>query len=293
MAKRKAMANDKIIFVTGGTGKQGGAVARTLAAAGFVVKVLTRNPGSAKAQALKAPNLQLVKGDLNNADTYREYLNDVYGVFSVQTFENGIQKEIRQGVTLASVAKDHGVEHFIYSSLVGADLDSGVPHMESKSIIENHIRQIGLPHTILRPASLYENFLIPQVRNGIEKGKLVQPTNGNTILQYVATADIGKAARKMFLERQKSLGRTIPLATEQLTTLQVADKFSAVLNKTVKYQKLPGIIARLALGKSVYKMFQWMNESNRFQNEDLDTTRQEFPDLLSLEDWIRMHFSLQ
>ncbi|MEP6627357.1 MAG: NmrA family NAD(P)-binding protein, partial [Ginsengibacter sp.] len=64
------MTNDKIILVTGGTGNQGGAVARNLVRQGFTVKVLTRNTNSSKAQILKKLNIELVKGDLNNADSY-------------------------------------------------------------------------------------------------------------------------------------------------------------------------------------------------------------------------------
>ncbi len=39
----------------------------------------------------------MVKGDLNNADTYRQHLRDIFGIFSVQSFENGVNKEISQG----------------------------------------------------------------------------------------------------------------------------------------------------------------------------------------------------
>ena len=161
------MINNKTIFVTGGTGKQGGAVASNLALKGFTVKVLTRNTTSAKAQILKKLNIQLVKGDLNNVDTYREHLKDVYGIFSVQTFENGIEKEIKQGIALATLAKEFGVMHFLYSSVVGAQLNTGVPHIDSKFKIEKYIRQLGLHFTIIRPTSLSENFLLPQVKNGI------------------------------------------------------------------------------------------------------------------------------
>ena len=77
------MANNKTIFVTGGTGNQGGAVARNLTEQGFTVKVLTRNPNSIKSENLKKMNIEVVKGDLSNADTYREYLKNVYGIFSV------------------------------------------------------------------------------------------------------------------------------------------------------------------------------------------------------------------
>ncbi|MEP6927739.1 MAG: NmrA/HSCARG family protein, partial [Ginsengibacter sp.] len=230
------MTNNKIIFVTGATGNQGGAVARNLISRGFTVIALTRNPDSAKAISLKKLNIQPVKGDLDNAVTYREYLKNVYGIFSVQTFENGVDREISQGITLATIAKEIGVNHFLYSSAIGTDLNSGVSHIESKSKIENYIKQSGLPFTIIRPSSFYENFLIPQVKKGILKGKLVQPTNADTVLQYIAADDIGKAAAKIFENNEMFMGRTIPLATEQLSTLEVAQIFSDVLGKKVEYK---------------------------------------------------------
>jgi len=284
------MANNKTIFVTGGTGNQGGAVARNLAQQGFGVKVLTRNTNSFKAKNLKKLNIELVQGDLNKPDTYRVHLKDADGIFSVQTFENGVHKEINQGITLATLGKELGTQHFLYSSVFGAQLNTGVRHIDSKCEIENHIKQIGLPFTIIRPTSLYENFLIPQVKKGILKGKLVQPIGRDTIQQYIAAEDIGKAAVKIFLNSNKYLGKTIPLATEQLNTWEVADTFSKVLNKKVNYKKLPVIITRLFLGKDLYKMFKWIEEKSIFQIEDVELTRKEFPNLLSLESWIRMNF---
>ena len=276
--------------MTGGTGNQGGAVARNLTQQGFIVKVLTRNPTSIKSENLKKMNIEVVKGDLNNADTYREYLKNVYGIFSVQTFENGVEKEINQGITLATLAKEFGVKHFLYSSVFGANLNTGVPHMESKFKIENHVKQIGLPFTIIRPTSLFENFLIPQVKKGILKGKLVQAINRNTVLQYIAAEDIGKAAVKIFQESERYLGKTIPLATEQLSTQEVADKFSEVLNKKIEYKKLPVLITRLFLGKNLYEMFKWMTEISSFQNEVVDLTNKEFPNPVGLKTWIERNF---
>ena len=284
------MTDNKTIFVTGGTGNQGGAVARSLLQQNFTVKVLTRNINSTKAQNLKTLDIELVKGDLNNADSYREHLKDLHGVFSVQTFENGIEEEINQGIKLATIAKELGVKHFLYSSVVGADLNTNVPHIESKFKIENYIKQIGMPYTIIRPTSLYENFLIPQVRKGILKGKLVQPINRDTIQQYVAVEDIGKAASKIFQNSDLYLSKTMPLATEQLSTQEVADIFSQVLNKKIEYQKLPVLITRLFLGKNLYKMFRWINEKSSFQKEDLELTHKEFPNLISLKSWIEMNF---
>ena len=284
------MTNNKIIFVTGGTGNQGGAVAKNLSFQGFTVKVLTRNLSSMKAQNLSKLNIQLVKGDLNNSDTYREYLKDIYGIFSVQSFENGIDKEIRQGIALATIAKELNVKHFLYSSVAGAGLNTGVAHIDSKSGIENHIRQIGLPFTIIRPTSLYENFLIPQVKRGILNGKLVQPVDKNTILQYIASDSIGKVAIKVFQNSEQYFGKTLVLATEQLNAEELAVLFSEVLDRQVKYKKLPAVITRLFLGKSVYKMFKWMDKESRFFSADVNATRKDFPGLLDLKTWITNNF---
>jgi uncharacterized protein YbjT (DUF2867 family) len=284
------MTNNKTIFVTGGTGNQGGAVARNLVQQGFTVKVLTRNIESPKSQNLKNLNIELINGDLNNTDTFREHLKDIYGIFSVQSFENGVDKEMNQGIALADLGKEINIKHFLYSSVFAANLNTGVPHMDSKFKIENHIRQIGLPFTILRPTSLYENFLIPQVKKGILKGKLVQPINRNTVQQYIASEDIGKAAAKIFQNNDNYLGKTIPLATEQLTMQEVADIFSKVLKKKIVYKKLPAFITKLFMGNSLFKMFKWMNEKSVCSIEDVTLTRKEFPNPLSLQRWIEMNF---
>lgn len=284
------MSSQKLIFVTGGTGKQGGAVARNLIDQGFAVKVLTRKPESLSCRDLKEKGIQCVKGNLDDVETYREYVRNAYGVFSVQTFVNGVKKEIEQGKTLANLASQFGVKHFIYTSVAGAHLHSGIPHFESKYEIEEHIKKIRLPYTILRPASLYENFLFPQVKKSILKGKLMQATNRDTVLQYVSCEDVGKVAAKAFLDPANYLNQTITLASEELSTQQVADLFSAELDMPVEYKKLPWVVTRFILGKDVYKMFSWLNKGNKLADmEELTETRNK-ENLISLKHWIGNNF---
>ena len=284
------MSLQKLIFVTGGTGKQGGAVARNLVSQGFGVRVLTRNPNSIKCTELQRLGVECVKGNLDEVDTYREYLRDAYGVFSVQTFEKGVKKEIEQGKTLANLACQFGVKHFIYSSVAGADLHTGIPHFESKYEIEEHIKKIGLPYTILRPVSLFENFLFPQVKRSILKGKLMQPTNRETSLQFVSCDDVGKVAVKAFENPDTNLYQTITLASEELTTQQVADLFSAELNMPVAYKKVPWVVTRFILGKEVYRMFNWFNQGNKMANMKQIYHFRETQDPLMLQEWIKDRF---
>lgn len=71
--------------------------------------------------------------------------------------------EIRLGRNLADAAKAAGVRHFVYTSVGGADRQSGVPHFETKWAIEQHIGEIGLPAT-LPAADLVLRALFQPVR---------------------------------------------------------------------------------------------------------------------------------
>ena len=280
----------KTIFVTGATGIQGGAVAASLIKNGFTIKVLTRNVDSVKAQNLQKLNVELIKGDLNDLNTYRNHLKDVDGIFSVQTFENGIDKEIKQGIDLSNLAKEYGVNHFLYSSVAGADLNTGIPHFESKYKIENYIKQLGLPYTIIRPNSLFENFLIPQVRNRILKGKLSSPINRIKTQQFISAVDIGEISADIFLNKDRYLGKTITIGSEEMDMQQVAATFSEVLGKEISYQKFPMLIVRFVMGKDFYNMFKWINENDAVFIKDLELFKKENPNLLSLKQWIKINF---
>src|SRR6185295_13187094 len=105
------------IFVTGATGNQGGAVVSSLIKHGVQVKALVRKTDTAKAQSLQKQNVELVKGDLNDTNSFKDHLNGMDGLFSVQTFIKGIATEIRQGIDLANLAKEVGINHFLYSSV--------------------------------------------------------------------------------------------------------------------------------------------------------------------------------
>jgi len=278
------------ILVTGGTGNQGGAVARCLIEKGFGVKVLTRHLASAAAENLKKYNIELVQGDLDKPQTFSHHLTEVGGIFSVQTFENGIDKEIKQGTQLADLAKQYGVNHFIYSSGAGADLQSGIPHWESKLTIENHIRQLGLSYTIIRPTALFENFLLPQVRAQLLKGKLVSPIHQDVVQQFISAQDIGRVSTAVFANSQHYRSQTITLAAQQLSLTQVAHIFSQTLGKEITYQQLPRLVTRLVMGRNLYKMFQWVNEHGGVFSPDEEALQTDFPDFLDLQHWSKLHF---
>ena len=284
------MENLKTIFVTGASGRQGGAVAKHLLNNGFRVKALTRNPSSPALQILKQLNAEIIEGDLDNPEAFSTHLIGTDGIFCALTYKNGTETETRQGIKLADIAKECGVNHFIYSSVIGADLHTGVPHWESKFKIESHIKAIGLTYTIIRPSSFYENFLISQVKSRIMKGKLPSPIEGKTIQQFIGTDEIGRIVSSILLNHDKYRNKEFAIAAEQMKMMEVAALFSECLNKKVTYQKIPDLIVRLVLGKNVYKMLKWINNNDSIFVKDIPAFKKEFPGLTSMKEWINIHF---
>jgi uncharacterized protein YbjT (DUF2867 family) len=188
---------------------------------------------------------------------------------------------------LADAAQKAGVEHFVYSSVGGAERNSGIDHWESKWEIEKHIRKLGLPATMLRPAAFMENYYIDQVEIGILKGRLMDPIRADKPYQTIATDDIGAFAALAFERPKDFIGLELEIAGSELTNPAAAQVFSRVLGKEVKFRKLPMPMVRLILGKEFYQMFRWFNESGF--KADIAFLRRRYPEvhLQTLDEWLR------
>src|SRR5262245_30414607 len=252
---------DKTVLVTGATGRQGGAVIRHMLPKGWKLRALTRDTGSAAAKTLAREGVELVRGDLEDPHSLECVVRGVYGIYSVQDFWSvGARREVQQGKNLSDAAKKARVEHFVYSSVGGAERNSGIDHWESKWEVENHIRTLGLPATILRPAAFMENYYIDQVEIGILKGKLVDPIRGDKPYQTIASQDIGAFVALAFEQPRRFLNLELELAGSELTNREAAEVFSRVLGKPVRFRKLPMPVVKLFLGKEFYQMFRWFND---------------------------------
>ena len=278
----------KIVLITGATGRQGGAALRHMLAKGWRLRALTRNPRGLAAQDLQRQGVEVVAGDLENPPSIDAAVRGAYGVYSVQDFwAVGARREVQQGKNLADAAKKAGIPHFVYSSVGGADRNSRIDHWDSKWEIEQHIRRLGLPATMLRPAAFMENYYVDQVEIGILKGRLRDPIRGDKPYQTIAADDIGAFTALAFERPKDFIGEAIEIAGSELTNLQAAEVFSRILGKKVSFQRLPLPIVRLVLGKEFHQMFRWFNTAGF--KADIDGLRRRFPEvrLRSLEEWLR------
>ena len=277
-------ATGKTILVAGATGRQGGATVRHLKERGFRVRAMTRDTRSAKAQALANQGVEVVEGDMADRASLDQALAGVYGAFSVQNFnQSGLEGEVLQGITLADAAKAAGVQHLVYSSVGSAHRGTGIPHFESKFRVEEHIRAIGVPHTVLRPVFLMENWYA--MRDLILNGTLALQLDPTRSLQQLAVDDIGAFAALAFADPDQWLGRELELAGDELTMEQTAALFSRVIGRPVQYVQAPMEQARQRMGEDGVLMFNWLSRVG-FE-ADIPALRALYPGLTSLETWIR------
>jgi len=232
------MTKDRTILITGVTGHQGGAVAHALRGAGFHLRGLTRKPDSEQAAALKRQGVDVVQGDLDDEASLRRALSGAWGVFGVQnTWEAGVEGEEAQGKRLATLAREAGVEHFVYSSVGSAHKRTGIPHFDNKWRVEETVRGLRFPsHVILRPVFFMENLVAPYSLQGSTLAWALEP---GTKLQMIAVDDIGWFGARAFTDAAALNRREIDLAGDVRTMPEAAEILKAALGRPIAFAQTP------------------------------------------------------
>jgi uncharacterized protein YbjT (DUF2867 family) len=281
------------VLVIGATGQQGGAAARALLERGRAVHALVRDENKPAARLLREAGASLVSGDLDDRESVRAAMSSVSGVFLAlnmmtgpRVTAEGVAAEERRGKAVASLASEAGIGHLVYSSIAGAGQPTGIPHVDSKTRIEEHIRALGLPATVLRPVSFMDNFSSFN-RPALDGGELVisLALRPQTRLPLIATRDVGVFAAIAFEHPGRYLGRRVDLAGDCLTGPQIAGVFAGACGRPARFAQLP--IGQLrAFDPEVAKMFEWM-DTREMAVPDLATLRADHPGMLTLQDWLR------
>ena len=274
------MANDRRILVTGATGKQGSAVLSHLRERGFPVRAFTRNPNKPEARALADEGVEVVGGDLNDPQSITRALDGVWGAYSVQASRTG--NEVRQGKLLADAALRAKLGQFVYSSVSAADKHTGIPHFDTKYEVEDHIRHLGIPATIIRPVFFMENWL--SLKDTLHQGIMPQPLSPDRKLQMIAVDDIGAFVSLAFEKPDHWRGQAFDLAGDELSMTELAAQFGRKLGREVRYVQVPWDEFEKRAGKEYATMYRWFEDHG--YTCDIAAARREYPGLHSFESWL-------
>ena len=179
--------------------------------------------------------------------------------------------EIQQGKNFCDAAKEAGVQHFIWSSLLNVterrltitpSLKSAVltpcfflvtngelpnvDHFDSKSIVEDYARSLAIPATFFLPGFYMSNLggASPLFKPAPPDNAwtLALPAGPGTKLPLFHTADTGKFVKAIVLNRDKVLGKQVLGATVYMTAQEVVESFKKLfpeVGRTARFFEVP------------------------------------------------------
>lgn len=165
----------KQVLITGATGFLGKALAKRLIDDGVRVRIIARSPE--KAEDLRALGVEIIKGDLTDADSLRTACEGCAIVFHVAvnytTYEKQQQVNVSGTQAIAEAAALAGVSRFVHVSTTAAygakergDLFEDHPlrpgaypyaitKVEGERVVREVCDRAGMVYTIIRPGMIY------------------------------------------------------------------------------------------------------------------------------------------
>ncbi len=274
----------RLILVTGATGTQGGAVARELLERGYAVRGLTRDPQSDDAQALAELGAEMVQGDFDDPASLAAAMEGVHGVFAVTLFwQYGYDTEVEQGKRLADHAVAAGVDHFVMTSVAGADDETGIPHFESKWEVEQYLHRSDLDWTIVRPVEFMDNWQW-QMEN-FAQGRLIDPRPADSRHQWIAARDIGFFVGEAFDNPESWIGTTKEIAGDELTIGALRETLAEAFDREFEHIRPSWEAFEAQVGEEVAIMVQWFDEEG--YDVDIEALREQHPGLVTARQFLQ------
>ena len=183
------------ILVVGACGTLGRATTRQLMSKGHAVRALVRD--RAKAEPLRKLGAEIVTGDLTDPPSLARACKGATRVFACahgllgRGDQSSAQVDHVGHSALVVAAREAQVEHFVYTSALGAADDHPIDFFRTKHEIERVVKDSGMGWTILRPAAFMEQHV--HRFNGqmlLDKGFVVLIGPATKPRNFVAVRDV-------------------------------------------------------------------------------------------------------
>ena len=280
------MAEARIIAVCGATGRQGGAVARSLLGRGWTVRALTRRPDRKQARAVADLGADVISADMDEPASLRSAFDDVYGVFSVQNgMVSGFDREEAQGRNVADAAKDAGASHLVYGSAGTGETGTGIASWDVKLRVEKHMRGLDLPFTSLRPQALMELMTDKSFYPAVGTWRIWPQLSGeDRPIAWLAAEDVGQITAEVFAQPDRFLGQSLTLVADVQTLAESRSIYREVTGTLPRTFPMPLWLFDRFTRNDVSAIWRWV----RTGTVELDTgpTRAIHPTALTVREWL-------
>jgi NADH dehydrogenase len=238
-----------MILIAGASGRLGGLVARQLLADNKPVRAMSRTPSSlAELQKLGA---EIVVGDQRNPQSLATACQGVDTVFTATHAFTGKGDNGPHAVddlgnrNLIDAARAAGVDHYMFTSVMGARSDSPVDMFRYKYTTEQYLRASGLSYTILRPAAFMETWVHVLGDPIVKNGRAMVFGRGKNPINFVSAKDVARLA-VLALGDPRARGQVIEIGgPENVTEIRFVQLIQQVTGHTGKIQHIPLPMIRL------------------------------------------------
>jgi len=228
-----------MFFVSGITGKVGGAAARRLLDAGHAVRALVRDPS--KAAGWVGMGVDVRQGDLNDAAAVAAALEGVEGAFLMMPPLLAPAPDHPEAkATIASyreALRQAPPPRLVVLSSIGSERSSGLGNITSTHLLEEALADAPFPTAFVRAGSFLENYAFG-LQAAAASGWLdtfQAPTDRAT--PHVATADIGGEVARLLAGGWS--GRKIVELGSPATPDDLARAMGEVLGRPVRARSIP------------------------------------------------------
>jgi uncharacterized protein YbjT (DUF2867 family) len=277
---------DQVIAVCGTTGRQGGAVTRSLLREGWGVRALTRQPESPKARAMAELGAEVVRADMEDVESLLRAFDGAYGVFSVQNgLVSGFDRELIQGRNVADAASRVGVDHFVYGSAGTGERGTGISSWEVKLDVEDHINALGLPYTSLRPEAFMELMSDKGYYPAVGTWRIWPRISGeDSPIAWLAVEDVGVIAASVFARPESYLSKSLVLVADVKSLAECRETYREIMGESPRTFPLPvWLFDRFTRG-DVTDIWRWVKTGEVVV--DTAPTRAIHPAALTVREWM-------
>lgn len=180
-----------MFLVTGATGGIGRRVVRLLRQQHKSVRAFVRL--TSRYSELEHRGSDIFIGDLLREQDIEKACRGIQYIISAHGSDgDALSLDYRANIELIDQAKAHGIQHFVFISVLGADRGyEDAPVFKAKRAVEQYLEASGLNYTIFRPAGLASN-LLPLAERFRETGLYLLIGDSKNRTSIVSTDDLAK-----------------------------------------------------------------------------------------------------
>lgn len=221
-----------------------------LVQSGDEIHVMTRNVE--KCNDLRQSGIHIIGGDLiDSASLFNACKGIDVVVASAHSLlgkgkYDSVKVDDKGHHDLIDAAKQAGVGHFMFTSVIGAVEDSPVDFWRTKYKIENYLKQSGLPYNIVRASAFMELHVGAMIGKSIsEKGKVTLFGKGEKPVNFVSVRDVASVV--MYCLRHPEVrNQTIEIGgLDNFSRNDIVKMYEARLGKEIKVTHVPRIVLKV------------------------------------------------